>query len=42
VETNVKGIETAQKQLFKLKKGIAMYESKGSGAAEANKENQSY
>ena len=42
VETNVKGIETAQKQLFKLKKGIAMYESKGNGAAEANKENQSY
>ena len=42
VETNVKGIETAQKQLFKLKKGIAMYESKGAGAEEANKENQSY
>ena len=42
VETNVKGIETAQKQLFKLKKGIAMYESKGDGAEEANKENQSY
>lgn len=42
VEANVKGIETAQKQLFKLKKGIAMYESKGHGAAEANKENQSY
>ena len=42
VETNVKGIETAQKQLFKLKKGIAMYESKGHGAATANKENQSY
>ena len=42
IETNVTAIETAQKQLFKLRKGIAMYESKGDGAAAANSENQSY